>query len=549
MTQNRLLEVFKGGWEELENAVFTDNEGTVSATSDPISFFIRPDGTQLFVLRSDVVETYPLSIPWDPNSIGTLGNVFPIPGGDDNDTSGLAFKDDGTKMFVGGNQNTIMLEYVLPTPWDVSSIVASSVQISLSAVTDPILNIKFSRDGDFFFVVDGTLVYSFPLPTPWDITSNVSNTSFNPGLTFIITLAFKREGDKMYLSDIVSDIVTEYTLSPVNDITSAVPNGNTLDVDAIGINIADIAFRSNGLEFFTFEASGEITRLHLDDQWDISTASFFTNSVTSIDAQSIFWKPDGTLFFNVISSASDRIQEFTMITRPWNQTDAIVTDSFNLIGIANVPRGIWVNPEGTICMIADAFTDSIVRLNMSTGWSLSAMSDPGISRDLPSLVPGLTSPSGIAFTKDQLTFYVTDTVTDTVYQFTVPTKLDIVNAVYTGNFLDLTSFGDITDIKLKPDDNLMYVSDNTGDNILLFRLPADGNVSNAVLLQELPVGFLESNLQGFFIRENDGKKIWILGLSSNLVQSMDMTLEFNNSIITDFGDEIVTDLGESIVFA
>jgi len=545
MARNNSVQVFKGQWEELENAIFTDNNVALG-TSSVDSFFIKPDGTELYILDDDVVRTFPLAIPYDPNSLGSLGNTFTVT--DDPTPRGLYFKDDGTKMFVGGRTATVMLEYVVPIPFDVSSIVASPASLSLDPpVVGALFQITFSRDGDFLFVTNTDTVYSFPLPTPWDITSNVSNTSFDPPtLTNIFSITFKREGDKMYLHDNTANRIVEFDLSTVYDITTAVDNGNAFDSSPM--TPLDIKFRSNGLEFFILDNVQDFMRLHLDDQWDISTASLFTNSVSTVDSQSIFWKPDGTLFLIVVSTAvTDRLDEFTMITRPWNQTDAITTATFSLVGIAETPRGIWVNPEGTICMIADAASDSIVQLDMSTGWSLSTMSDPGISVDLTLLVPGLNSPSGIAFTKDQLTFYVTDTFSDTVYQFTVPTKLDIANAAYTGNFLNLTSFGDITDIRLKPDDNLMYVSDNTGDNILLFRLPADGDVSNAVLLQTLPVGFLEPNLQGFFIRENDGAKLWVIGLTSNLVQSMDISSEFSNSLITTFGDNLVTNLGETLV--
>jgi len=128
--------------------------------------------------------------------------------------------------------------------------------------------------------------------------------------------------------------------------------------------------------------------------------------------------------------------------------------------------------------------------------------------------------------------------------------LDIVNAFFIpGNDLDLSSFGNITDIQIKPDDKLIYFSERTGDRILMFSLPSDKNISNAVFLDELSVGFLESNLQGFYIKEDDGKKIWIVGLQSGAIQSMDMSLEFNNALITEFGDELATEAGDILVYA
>ena len=63
MTRNTALEVFKGGWDQLEHATFTDNQETIPTTStNTISFFIRPDGTEIFIINLDigVIETLPI---------------------------------------------------------------------------------------------------------------------------------------------------------------------------------------------------------------------------------------------------------------------------------------------------------------------------------------------------------------------------------------------------------------------------------------------------------------------------------------------------------
>ena len=547
MTNNSQKQVFKGGWEELDNAIFTGNQGLVSTL--PEAFHLKSDGTVIFTMVGTNVETHTISLPYyDPDKINTVSKTFSV-AGEDTNPIGLCFNADETKMYVVGVFTKRLYQYNLPVAGDTDSIVDAPTSISLSIIASSPRQCQISRDGDFIFVTNGTSVYSFPLPVKGDITSFVPSTDtvFSPVGVSTYSIAFKPQGDKMYLGDPTTNIITEFDLSPVNIITSAVANGNTLPLNPDSLQPIDIAFRSNGKQLFIMDQlNNNITRYHFDADWNISTASHFTNSVAAADSQSIVWKPDGTKFFNLISSAGDRIDEFTMPNR-WNQTGSTITANFSLIGIADIPRGIWVPPDGKTCIIVDNASNSLVRLNMSTGWSVNTMSDPGISLLLTSLVPGITNPTGVAFTKDQLTFYVTDSATDTVYQFTVPTPLDIVNAVYTGNSLPIS--GDTVDIRLKPDDRLMIIAERTGDNILLFRLPSDGNVANAGLLQTLPVGFLESNLQGFFIRENDGKKIWLVGTASGFIQSMDMSLEFNNSLITNFGEELITDAGENLVYA
>jgi len=551
MARNNSVQVFKGGWKELENAVFTDNQTSLSISGTLFSFHIKPDGTELYVLQNnvsadDIIQTYPLAIPWDPNSRGALIRSFTFD--DDANAVSLNFQDDGTKMFVVGQVGKVIFAFTLPTPFDTDSIIASPVSLSLSAVSGAVFGSAFSRDGDFLFVTEltGGFVYSFPLPTPWDIESNTSSTSKDTGMDDLTGLTVKPEGDKMYfIETTANNIIHELDMSTPNDISTLVDNGNELDFGSI--SIFDVVFRSNGGELFIIEDCDLFTRFHVDEDWNVTTASLFTNTLATVDYQSISWKPDGTKFFAVNSSAADRIDEYAVPDR-WNQTGATLAGNFALAGIADIPRGIWVSPDGKTCMVIDIDTDSVVQLDMSTGWDRSTMSDPGISFDLGAAA-GLAAPSGIVFTKDQLTFYVTDSTSDDVFQFTVPTPLDIANAVDTGNVLDLSSFGDITDVRIKPDDKLIYFSDNTNDRIILFSLPADGNISNAVFLQDVLVGFRESNLRGFFIRENDGEKLWVCGQQSGVISSFDMSLEFNNAIITNFGEEITTDAGETLVYA
>jgi len=394
MTRNNSVQVFKGGWKELPNAVFTTNQKTVSPSSATNTFAIKPDGTELYILESNTIKTFPLVVPYDPDSRGTLIRSFTVT--DDALPVGVSFQDDGSKMFVGGQSTEVMLAYTLPVPFDTDSIIASPASLSLGVISGVMRGSTFSRDGDFLFVTSDVpaALHSFPLPTPWDITSNVSNTSLDPGIGELFGITFKPEGDKMYLIDLDTDEIVEFDLSTVYDITTAVANGNTIDLSPC--NISDVIFRSTGLEVFVIDPIGLFTRLHLDEAWNISTASRFTNSFNAVDSQSIVWKPDGTKFFSLVSSVADRIDEFTVPVR-WNQANAVGTATFALAGISEIPRGIWVTPDGKTCMIVGATFDGlVVQLNMSTGWSLSTMSDPGINFET-----GITSPSGVAFTKDQ----------------------------------------------------------------------------------------------------------------------------------------------------
>jgi len=309
MPQNNSVQVFEGGWKQLENAIFTDNQGSVP-TSGTLTFTMKPDGSELYVLAGVDVETYPLTIPYDPNTIGDRIRLFTVT--DDANPLGINFQDDGTQMFIGGADSTVMLAYTLPVPFDTSSIVASPVSVSLTAIAGDLRNFVFSRDGDFFFTTSSgpTIIHSFPLSTNWDITTIGTVTTFDPEIGTVLGIDFKPEGDKMYLVDIIADFLVEYDLSTINDITTAAANGNILDYSPT--NFLDVNFRSTGKQLLFNESNGDFTRFHLDEQWNVT-----------VDYQSIFWKPNGERFFAVNTSAADRIDSYNVSER-WNISTALI---------------------------------------------------------------------------------------------------------------------------------------------------------------------------------------------------------------------------------
>ena len=75
--------------------------------ANPYCAFFKPDGTKMFVVgfTNDTVFQYTLSTAWDV-STATYDSISKSVSAQDNSARHVWFKDDGTKMFVLGNQNT-----------------------------------------------------------------------------------------------------------------------------------------------------------------------------------------------------------------------------------------------------------------------------------------------------------------------------------------------------------------------------------------------------------------------------------------------------------
>ena len=123
----------------------------------PHAIEFKPDGTKMFITTNEAIGSFDLGVwqfklttPWDSTSL-VCEKIYEIDiddaGGEDQVRT-LAFKPDGTKMFVGGRDLDKLRQYNLATPFDLrSGVTPGGVSADLSSFEDNIRNIKFNPDG------------------------------------------------------------------------------------------------------------------------------------------------------------------------------------------------------------------------------------------------------------------------------------------------------------------------------------------------------------------------------------------------------------------
>ena len=201
-----------------------------SYNPDPQSLEFSNDGTKMFVvgIARDNVTGYALSTAFDV-STATYVNAFNVRS-EDHNPQGLAFSNDGTKMFVVGKTNKHVYEYTLPTAFDVSTAVhVYSFPVGLDA-RDP-FDVEFSNDGTKMFVVDKNLndVHEYTLSIAFDVsTATFANVVFSVSEQDPSPrgMAFSNDGAKMFVIGSSSSSVNEYALSsvyPLNVVSNMVP--------------------------------------------------------------------------------------------------------------------------------------------------------------------------------------------------------------------------------------------------------------------------------------------------------------------------------------
>ena len=521
MSNNNSFQVFKGGWAETQNSILTENQGGVDANS--FSFFMKPDGMVAFVLHAGLVEEHPLTIAWDVFTIQPAVNSFSVTN-EDTSAFGIFFKDDGTKMFIAGDANKKLFEYDL-SAWNISTAVFNSVTLDLSAVPafDSVVNCVFSTTGNIVFITTGASVFSYILNNNWDAGSNtIAPTTFTPSSNVVDSIAFKPEGDKMYIGNVLTDTVTEFDLSSPFIIVGAVDTGKTLDVTPQGIDPKDIFWKSNGTEFFVLgSGTNDITKYHLESDWNISTASFFANDLSVNEVpRTIFWRPDGLKMFEMDSS-TDLITAYDGTT-PFNtSTLTQLVNTFDVSNQETNPQGMFWSSDGSFLFIIGINARTVFKYSTSIPFSI----EPADINSTPVdtfLVDTQFFASGIWFNRDGTIMLISETADPKqIHQYNLSAPYVLPADETPANFiLDLDEITDPVginprDLFLKPDGLQMFLPDNINDTVARYTIPTPFgspsnpfDISKAKFADTLDLTFFSNNLQGISMSP-DGKKLFV----------------------------------------
>jgi len=251
-----VLEYSLGTAWNISTAVWSQPTGgyfnVTTQETQPQSLFFKPDGLKVYIvgIAGDDVNEYDLSIAWDVSSASYLQNFSVAT--EDTVPRALFFKPDGTKMYILGGVGDDVNEYNLSSAWDVTT--ASYVQnFSVTTQESNPRSIFFKDDGTKMYVTgnDGDEVNEYNLGTAWNIstasalqTFSVASQTANPSGLF-----FKDDGTKMYVSTYGEAAIYQYDLSTAWDISSAsyVQSFSFLLQDT---NPEDIFFKDDGTKLY-----------------------------------------------------------------------------------------------------------------------------------------------------------------------------------------------------------------------------------------------------------------------------------------------------------
>ena len=195
--------------------------------------FFKTDGTQMYVMLgiNDTVYQYTMSTAWDLSTASYASKNFSVSSQESGEPGGLAFSNDGTKMYVVGEGQAKVFQYTLSSAWDLSTASYASKSFSVSSKDTKPSGIAFSTSGDKMFISGENTdnIYLFSLSTPFDVTTASFSVSLDISAkvdrAWYVSLA--NDGKKMYVGGIgTTGGVSNNTIHQY----STVQTTNTLDL-------------------------------------------------------------------------------------------------------------------------------------------------------------------------------------------------------------------------------------------------------------------------------------------------------------------------------
>ena len=197
----------------------------VAGKRSEFGLYFNSTGTKMYGLSNsyDSVSQFSLSTPWNLNTLSFDNVEFSVLFLEHN-CRGLHFSTDGSKMYIGGDNNDVVYQCTLSTPWNIATATYDNISKALNGVGN-----QSTDNRSFYFKPDGTKVYMAPhgfggnanvfqwsLSTPWNLATatfdNVQISMSGTASQGASGLSFRSDGRAFYITGLVERDVFEFLI-------------------------------------------------------------------------------------------------------------------------------------------------------------------------------------------------------------------------------------------------------------------------------------------------------------------------------------------------
>jgi len=296
------------------------------------------------------------------------------------------------------------------------------------------------------------------------------------------------------------------TIDPevVGDNTGTVLIKGNLQIDGTGATFNSININSPGTDASLINATG-ITA------WNYSGKSFSV-SAQETGPLGVFFKPDGTKMY-ITGSTGDDVNEYNLST-PWNVSTASFVAVSTGITQDTAPEDLSFKNDGLTLFVLGSTNDTVYQYTLSVAWDITTATYASKSFSVTSQD---TSPTGLWMKPDGTTMYITGTLNDRIYQYTLSTPWDISTASYSSISFVISQESNPQGVALSNDGTKMWIVGTSGDDINEYTLGTAWNISTASFVNNFYLGFQETSPAGIYVDSTAENRVYIVGTGSDRV--------------------------------
>jgi len=531
----------KTPWDVLTQQYLTVQ--TLGTETQPFGMAFHPDGTKVYFVGStiDGITEFTLPIPWDLTTM-TVGKSIDLDNianrvASESTPYGIDWKPDGTKVYVVGNTTKSVLQYaVTGSAFDIGSL-SLEYQLDVPIEESWPTAVRFKQDGSQMFIVGNQKdeVIQYNLSKNWDMsTARVINVfSVSSEENYSYGLFLKPDNSGFYIIGSNQDEVNEYkfqgfdTGSYSQKLTIGASTDIYGDVDIKG----KLTLQQPWANDFKTEANfnhgissltGSINVSNISNPIDITTAVYKQTSAdpaTIGDITDIYFKPDGKVVFLSDDYNVDKIYQYTLST-PWDISTlntakvaelSVSSQESNIYGFTMSIDGYWL-------FVVGSGDDGINSYNLTTPWDISTASAvKSINIGTVNNAVNEDYPYGIDWKPDGTKVYVVGTTTDAVLQYAVTGSAFDIGSLSFEYQLDVPIEETyVYGIKFKQDGSQMFIVGSTEDEIYQYNLSKNWDISSARFVNSFSVSSEESGPNGMFFKPDDSG-FYVVGTGGEVI--------------------------------
>ncbi len=571
--------------------------------TNPSGIALNQDGTQLYVIgeNDDAIVVYTLSTPFDLSTATYAGASEELSvGSEESEPTGIAFNNDGSKLYVVGQVSDAVNEYDLATPFQVSSATFLGVSETLLVRSEEsrVEGMAFSNDGNRLFIVGSSqeTIFAYDLLIPFDV-STASYEGIDKSLVLNriarpFDVLFNDSGSKLIVSDWASENLVEYRLASSIEFLENLST-SVIDIDANdgmgGENDISVTYSLSGVDadLFDVDNEGVITFFETPDfenpsdidfdnlyQFEVVATNNFGSTIqqvrvtvqdendtpvfaafgmgfdvsTGVHAgeteefniptmqdyltEDLIFSADGTQLF-ILGRADKAILYYDLLV-PFDVSTVVYAGEDEELYIGDVesdPRGISFDNSGMKLFVIGTSKDAVIEYSMTTPYDISSAVYTGVDEELY-IGNNESYPQGIAFSPDGSKLFITGSAGDAVIQYSLEISYDVSSAdpdIERYSIQYQTSSP--TDIALSSDGHRLFIMESYSRSIIEYSMDEAFDLTSieyAGDAERLYVSDQELQPRGMTFNDN-GLKLFILGLYDDSIVEYDLVPVFHTN--------------------